>query len=509
MDRRLFCQSLALGTAGSALGALPFSAAHAAGGPESGATLSAFNERRSGAPWTLGFEGLQADLAPQPMQLRGKLPKDLRGTLLRNGPAQHSLGDVRYQHWFDGDGMIQQYRFSDQGVRHQARFLRTQKFLAENAAGRRLYHSFGTQVAGGSPMVSADAGNVANTSVVHHAGETLALWEGGSATRFDADTLETGALKTWTPEHAGMPFSAHPKIGADGTLWNFGVSSAHGLLSIYQVSAQGQVRTATLQVPDMAMVHDFAVTEQHLVFLLPPLVFDLDRAHAGSTFLDSHVWKPQLGMRALVLHKDRLDQPQWMELPTGFLFHTGNAWEDGKGVIHLDYIRSDDDSAINRGFRGLMRGDFQGEPSLAVALVELDTRTGRARQTLQAHHAEFPRIDPRFVGRRHRELFMAERVAVSNRPGFDCVARLNVDTGKVDRYRYGTDVMVEEHVFIPASTAGAREGDGWLVGTALDLLRRRTLLSVFDARRLAQGPLAQGSMDRAVPLGFHGTFIPA
>jgi len=144
-----------------------------------------------------------------------------------------------------------------------------------------------------------------------------------------------------------------------------------------------------------------------------------------------------------------------------------------------------------------------------VALVELDTRTGRARQTLQAHHAEFPRIDPRFAGRRHTQLFMAERVAVSNRPGFDCVARLNVDSGKVDRYRYGADVMVEEHVFILARSASAKEGEGWLVGTALDLRNQRTLLSVFDARRLAQGPLAQGSMDRAVPLGFHGTFIPA
>lgn len=510
MDRRLFCQTLALGTSGSALGALPaLSWAALADGPEAGDTLSAFDKQRSRAPWTLGFEGLQADLAPQPMQLRGKLPKDLRGTLLRNGPAQHSLGEVRYQHWFDGDGMIQQYRFSDQGLAHQARFLRTHKFKEENAAGRRLHHSFGTQVAGGTPMASADAGNVANTSVVHHAGETLALWEGGSATVFDAATLETGGLKTWTPEHAGMPFSAHPKIGADGTLWNFGVSSAHGLLSIYRVSPQGKVHTATLQVPDMAMVHDFAVTEQHLVFLLPPLVFDLERARAGSTFLDSHVWKPQLGMRALVLHKDRLDQPQWMELPAGFLFHTGNAWEDRQGVIRLDYIRSKDDSAINRSFRALMRGDFEGEPAQAVALVELDTRTGRARQTLLAHHAEFPRIDPRFVGRRHRELFMAERLAVTNRPGFDSVVRLDIDTGKVDRYRYGTDVMVEEHVFIPARTASAREGDGWLVGTALDLRSRHTLLSVFDARRLAQGPLAQGSMERAVPLGFHGTFIPA
>lgn len=64
-------------------------------------------------------------------------------------------------------------------------------------------------------------------------------------------------------------------------------------------------------------------------------------------------------------------------------------------------------------------------------------------------------------------------------------------------------------MFIPARSGSGKEAEGWLVGTALDLRSRRTLLSVFDARLLAQGPLAQGSMDRAVPLGFHGTFILA
>ena len=137
-----------------------------------------------------------------------------------------------------------------------------------------------------------------------------------------------------------MPFSAHPRIEPDGTMWNFGVTSSKGLLSIYRIKPSGELAAATtIAVPDIAMVHDFAVTERHLVFLLPPFVFDQEKFHAGRTFLESHDWKPQLGLRVLVLDKDRLDAPRWFELPPGFVFHIGNACEEG-GVIRLDFVRS-------------------------------------------------------------------------------------------------------------------------------------------------------------------------
>lgn len=483
MDRRSFTRAL-LGAAG-----LGLSQAGAQGAPD--AWQADFAARRAQQPWQMGFEGLQADAAPMPLELRGRIPPALYGSFYRNGAARHALGGERYHHWFDGDGMLQQYRLGPQGVVHQGRFVRTEKFLADTAAGRPVRAAFGTNPPHAEPIRSADALNVANTSVVSHGGELLALWEGGSATRVDAQTLQTQGLKTWTVEYAGMPFSAHPRVGRDGSLWNFGVSSGAGLLSIYHVSPDGRdVRTASLPVPDIAMVHDFAVTERHLVFLLPPLVFDLERMRGGQTFLASHVWRPELGMRVLVLPKDALDAPRWFQLPAGFVFHIGNAWEDARrGVIRFDYIRSPDAWWATQGLQDLMRGQFRSAEHTAMALVELDLQSGQARQQLLPHVAEFPRVDPRFVGRRYRQVLVSERVAAGPRPGYDAVTRIDVQTGRADRFRYGTEVLVEEHLFVPR--AGAPEGHGWVLGTALDLQRRAMLLSVFDAQHLADGPVAQ------------------
>lgn len=501
MQRRDFLHALLAAAGSTTLGARASASADS--------TAAAFAAARASHPWTLGYVGLQQDAAPMTLSVQGRMPTGLAGSFYRNGPARHMLGGERYHHLFDGDGMVQQYSLSDQGVTHRGRFVRTEKFLADSAAGHPVRAAFATNPPGAEAITAPDAINVANTSVLQHGGSFMALWEGGSATEMDAQTLETRGPKVWSPEYAGMPFSAHPKIEPDGTLWNFGISSSAGLLSIYHVKPGGELAAATsIPVPDIAMVHDFAVTEHHLVFLLPPLVFDRARAEAGETFLDSHVWRPELGLRVLLLAKDRLDAPQWLMLPTGFVFHIGNACED-KGMVRLDCIRSPSAWVVTTALKDLMRGQYAEKEHTAVALLELNPATGKAEQRLLPLVAEFPRVDPRIVGRTYRHVFTAARVDAGERPGFDAVMRLDVTSGAHELYRYGKDVMVEEHIFVPRPRGQGREGEGWVIGTALDLARQQMLLSVFDAQHLGDGPLMQARMDRVMPLGLHAIFVPA
>lgn len=510
MQRRHFLHSALAAAAGASSAAFATLARPAASGASS-PDFSAL-ARPAGADWRLGYEGLGADVEPTTLALRGRLPAGLRGALYRNGPARHAFGGVRYRHPFDGDGLVQRYDLTDAGVAHRGRFVRTEKFVAEARAGRLLREAFGTHPPGMEATSGPDALNVANTNVLQRAGALYALWEGGSAIALDARTLETLGPKAWSPELAGMPFSAHPRVEPDGSLWNFGVSSHAGKLTVYRVASDGRLLgSATLDVPQVAMVHDFAVTERHLVFLLPPLVFDVERARAGATFLASHVWRPELGLRVLLLPKDDLARAQWLELPAGMVFHLGNAWEEaGSGVIRLDCMRAADAWHATEGLLGIMAGRYEQRERARSTLITLDPRRGRATQEVLPHVAEFPRVDPRVVGRAYRRVFSAARVGTGGaRPGYDAVMRLDMRSGAVDRYVYGDHVMVEEHVFVPRAAGRGREGDGWLVGTALDLQRRATLLSVFDARRLADGPVAQASMPRVMPLGLHGTFVAA
>ncbi|MBI1891987.1 MAG: carotenoid oxygenase family protein [Burkholderiales bacterium] len=461
-------------------------------------------------PWAIAYAGINDDLPGMAMRVTGKIPATLTGTLFRNGPAQYTLGGERYQHPFDGDGLIQKYRIAGNGITHEARFVQTEKYVAEKRAQRFLRVSYGTHLSGRESIEKPDASNTANTSVIYHQGELLALWEGGSATRLDPASLDTHGFKTWRRDYAGMPFSAHPRIEPDGSLWNFGVSSFNGMLSIYRISRSGELLAAhTSAIPNITMVHDFAVTARHLVFLLPPLVFDLERLNAGNTMADSYVWRPELGMRVLVVDKNDLTSHRWFELPSSFVFHIGNAWEDG-GKIYLDYVGSPSAWWVLTGARQLMRGEWTFEEAKKymprLALAEIDLVHGKATQSFIALNGEFPAIDPRLVGKRHHSLYTVARLGQAERPGFDAIARFDRNSGKIAQFRYGDDYLVEEHLFVPRAD-GSSDTDGWLIGTALDIKQQAMVLSIFEAGNLAQGPVAQARMDRIVPVGFHGTYV--
>lgn len=47
----------------------------------------------------------RGDFAGASAQVSGRFPPAVKGVLFRNGPAIHDMGGLRYQHWFDGDGM--------------------------------------------------------------------------------------------------------------------------------------------------------------------------------------------------------------------------------------------------------------------------------------------------------------------------------------------------------------------------------------------------------------------
>jgi carotenoid cleavage dioxygenase len=485
-----------------ATGSAPFLAPSAGRAAAPGGGSSRFDA--AGDAWKPAFATVAADVPLTAARVWGRFPDAVAGTLYRNGPAGHELGGERNHHWFDGDGMVHRFVIAGTEVHHQGRYVATAKREAEVQAGRRLTEGFGTVFKDGQAVTSPDSMNVANISVLPLGDELLALWEGGSATRLDPRTLETRGIKTWRPDLAGVPFSAHPRVEPDGTIWNFGVHAHRGLLLLFEIAPDGVLRRAdAFAVSDMPMVHDFVVTGGHLVFLLPPLVYDPRRRAAGASMLDAHVWRPEKGMRALVIDKHDWKRQQLIELPSGFLFHLGNAWEEDTAsgtVIHLDYARSADARGLLVDTREVMRGHLGGSPGPSLTVLALNLRSGQATQADLGVEADFPDIDRRLVGQRHRQVFHATST-VGGLPMWSAIACTQVETGASQRFSFGPRAIVEEHVHVPDG-----QGPGWVIGTVLDLAQKKTVLSCFAADALADGPVARATFPYALALGLHGAF---
>ena len=355
-------------------------------------------------PKLLGWRGVRADRLACTARIEGRLPEALRGTFYRNGPAVHERFGVRYQHLFDGDGMVQAFRFDGRGVTHHAHVLATPKLSRETGAGRRLYSGFGTPIHDGAPVRRPDDVNTANISVLDHHGELLALWEAGSASVLDRESLAWRGFKVWGKSLEGLPFTAHPKVEPDGTLWAFGLNLIpRRAIVLYHISADGTVVKAQAIDPGpIGMVHDFVVTARSLVIVIPPLVYEPDPSDGA--LLDGLRWRPALGTRVLVVDKDDFNARRWYQLPAGFGFHHGNGWEDAGGVIRFDHCVAADPSLMTETMRGLMRGELNRESPEYYTRFTLHP-DGRAEVEASGEEAEFPRIAPDVVGRRNRFVY--------------------------------------------------------------------------------------------------------
>jgi len=459
------------------------------------------------APELRPFRGLDGqDLAADALPVEGRWPAGLRGRYYRNGPGLMQRAGRRYEHWFDGDGLVQAWHIEAGKVSHRARFVQTEKFRAEQQAGRFLLPAFGTAIKAERPLRGPDSVNAANTSVMLQGEALYALWEGGSAYELDPLTLDTRKPKVWSDELRGMPFSAHPKVEPDGTVWNFG--SANGHLAVYQLSARGQVlRHGLLDAVAPAMLHDFAVSQRHLVFLLAPVTMDWAAVRSGASMLGAMRWSAGDPTRVLVVDKADFSRQRIFEMPACHVFHFGNAWDDGR-TLRVDYVQSVALPEHTGALGQIMRGQRASRDVSTPRVLEIDLGSGKLSVAARDESVEFPVVDPRVVAQRHRFVWYPTAVDTGDRWGFNGLMRLDVDSGARERFSFGNDVVVEEHVMVPRP-GSTREGEGWLVGMGYDVKRQRSFLSVFDAMRLADGPLARAWLPYWVPYGFHGKFYMA
>ena len=87
-----------------------------------------------------GFAPYLAEDDTTPLEVVGEIPRELRGTLYRNGPNPQlpPRGGMAY-HWFDGDGMIHAISLADGKARYKNRWVRTRRFELERKAGKALF----------------------------------------------------------------------------------------------------------------------------------------------------------------------------------------------------------------------------------------------------------------------------------------------------------------------------------------------------------------------------------
>lgn len=435
------------------------------------------------------------------LEVVGEIPAGLKGTLYRTGPNPQfdPRGDY---HWFSGDGMIHAFHVEGGKVTYRNRYVRTPKWELENSQGRSLFGSFGNPMTTDPIAMGKDSG-VANTNIVHHAGRLLALEEGHMPFEVAERTLES---RGYVADYRGK-VTAHPKVDPKtGEMIWFGYGVGEMPLSAgmsYGVTdAAGKVvRRDDFQAPFAAMVHDFMVTENYVLFPILPLTASLERAMSGKP---AFAWEPEKGGRVGVMRRaGDVASIRWFNVEACYVFHPMNAFEqDGK--IIADVMRYD---------AAPLFPNADGSPGqkTAARLVRwtLDLAGGSdaiKEEPLDDLDGEFPRFDERQSGLGYRHGWYAADPSGAKTIKQTAIAHLDLKSGKRQVYELNGGDMTSEPVFTPRS-ADAAEGDGWVTAVVWRAAENRSDFLVFEAQDIAKGPIAIAKLPRRVPFGFHGNWV--
>jgi carotenoid cleavage dioxygenase len=450
------------------------------------------------------FEATAPDLI-----VDGDLPADLAGVFYRNGPEPLYPTREGDYHWFDGDGMVYAMHFQDGRVSLRNRWVRTEKFELEKAAGRRLFGMFGNPMTT-DPSVQGKHYNTGNTNIILHGGKLLALMEGSQPVAMDPFELTTLGVHDYDGTIAST-FSAHPKIDyATGELVNIGANingwTGEAALQYTITTAEGVVRHAvTIPIPHFALIHTFFLTENWVVIPVVPLDTDIQRGMRGGPMTAWNTGRPT--KLAILPREGTADDVRWFEFDPRHMFHECNAWEEN-GQIIAD-VAAANGTALFPDQDGNWLTHADTKMSLRRWTIDI-AGASMKEETLNDRDIQFPRPDDRMMARKTRHAYGNMNLySVDGRvDGMDAVLHFDTASGKEDFYHFGPGSAAGELVVAPRVGA-THEADGY----AMTLVHRANSptseLAIFAATDIAAGPIATVRIPFRVPSGFHCNYYSA
>ena len=451
------------------------------------------------SPWlTGGWEPVNDELTADDLAVSGAIPLGLHGTYLRNGPNP-GFAPLGAYHLFDGDGMLHGVSFEDGRASYRNRWIDSAGLRAERRAGSALYGGL-ANFRLPSPEVLAEAGplkNVANTHVWRHAGRTFALLEAARPTEVDED-LGTIGEYDFNGQLQG-PMTAHPKIDPEtGELIFFGYSPFPPFLRYHVADAAGQLVTSVpIELPRAVMMHDFAVSRDHVVFFDLPSVFDVQALLEGRPGIR---WEPEHGARIGVLRRSEPGAAvRWFDLEPFWMFHVLNAHDDGDAVV-VEACRT---TRLNAEFG---EDGFEPPPPPTLHRWRLDMALGVVtEEQLDDRPADFPRINDDLAGLDTRFGYAGHtRRWDDGSVEFNGITRYDLHGGDALAHCFGPTEISGEAAFAPDPERSTDNG-GWLLTYVTDLATGSSDLAIVDAETMEE--TARVHLPRRVPSGFHGNWF--
>lgn len=448
----------------------------------------------------------------EPLEVEGKIPEDLAGTLYRVGVGKFEAHGMRHKHWFDGDGGVAAIRMQNSQAEGAYRVLDCEPDI-EREKKEFLLGRFGRAPKGIMRRLMSVSDrdmfvNSANTSILQWRNRCFALYEASAPTEFDPESLERIG-DTDFGRVIRRAFSAHPKyVPSRQAYYNFGFRFLpRPVLDLYCLRDDGMVSwLGAVPFSGASFAHDFIATDNYLVFVIGPVFNDpFEMLIKGMSVSRTFHWKPQLGTEVLIVPIDDPKKHVKIQIDPLFVTHFINGFER-EGKIIVDAIVYPDASDLRR-IASVITGELDHESNQGTARrFEIDVVKKRVdRSLLSDVICEVPQIAPHMRVSPYEWTYVAGyRSQASERNElYDALYKMNVRNGKSYKVDFGEGQTVSEAIFVQSSSA-MEEDDGYLLSLNYDNQTDRSYLAILEAKNPSDNLVGKVWFEHPIPFTFHG-----
>lgn len=466
------------------------------------------------------FKSLKAEVDSL-LEINGKIPTWLNGTLLRNGPAKFEQQEKKLAHWFDGYAMLHKFTIQNGKVTYRNRFLTPPSF--------NIDHEKGIITTAGSGSLPSPSGSFlkkitnifktvpldnTNVSVIDFNDRYFAVSDFTRIIEFDLPTLETKGEHLFKDE-VGDTFgfsSAHPCVDANTQqMFNFicelGPVVKYKLYSMDIKTGKRQL-LKTFTRPKASMIHSTALTPNYYILIETPAhvnFLDIVLSEFRQKPLCEAVFWDEKDTTNFYIVNRKTKEMTILEYDAFFFFHTINAFEEGgKIIIDLSWSKRGDlmkDFYIDKLLTEGMSDDNANLP--ARFEIELEKKK-ISMQFLTSEYGELPQIHPDLATQKYRYTYCMGLNKARKGDVYNQLLKLDVQTGNHQIWHEDRTYPAEP-IFVPHPNAKA-EDEGVVMSVVLDAKGEQSFLLVLDGQTFTE--IARVNIPHLIPMGFHGRFFP-
>jgi carotenoid cleavage dioxygenase-like enzyme len=332
----------------------------------------------------------------------------------------------------------------------------------------------------------------------------------------DPHTLDTVGEWDYGGRLRSQTMTAHPRIDPDsGEMYFFGYE-ASGLATrdVAYCVANGDgelIREEWFEAPYCGLMHDFAVTQEHVIFPVFPIVADLERLKAGGPHW---AWDGTRDSFVGIMPREgSVSQMRWYRAPPCSAFHFINAFTAGN-TVHLDFSVTDVPVfGFIRAASNLHVQPHEIKGELTRWSFDLSNPTDTFERYRLGPMGDLPRIADRDAMKDYRVAYYGRvdpeiAVPILSGPvgaGFNALTRLEVRTGRMTTLPMQPGSTMQEPVHIPAQASH----EGYLAFVVDRHDENLTEVHVVEASQPERGPLARIKIPLRLRSAVHGTWVRA